>query len=73
MQIHIRLILSDIIAHYKLYHLVKKDGWIYMETIRVMYGIPQAGIIANNLLAQYLDNHEYYQVKYMPGLWQHVW
>ena len=44
-----------------------------METIRVMYGIPQAGIIANNLLAQYLDNHEYYQVKYMPGLWQHVW
>ena len=38
-----------------------------------MYGLTQAGILANNLLTQSLINHRYYQVKETPGLWQHVW
>ena len=38
-----------------------------------MYRLPQSGILANNLIAQRLSNHGYYQVKQTPGLWQHVW
>ena len=66
MTIHIRLIPPKIIAHYKLNYLVNQDGLIYMEIIQGMYGLPQSVIIKNNLLAQRLDNHGYYQVKRTP-------
>ena len=38
-----------------------------------MYGLPQAGILANKLLAQRLATAGYYQCQYTPGLWRHVW
>ena len=38
-----------------------------------MYVIPQAVIITNNLLAQLLGNHGYYQVKHTPVLFHYVW
>ena len=69
MIIHIRLFPPDMISHYNLNYLFYQDGWIYTEIIRGMYRLPQAGIFANNLLAQYLINHGYYQVKQTPGLW----
>ena len=40
-----------------------------MEIIRGMYVMPQAVILAKNLLAQFLSNHGYYQFKKSPGLW----
>ena len=46
MIIHIRLIPPDIIAHYNSNNLVDQDGWVYMKIIRVIYGMPQAGILA---------------------------
>ena len=71
--IRIRLVPPKIIAHYKLNELVDQYGWIYTEIIRGMYGLPQAGIIAKNLLAHNLHNHGYYQVKRTTLLWRHVW
>ena len=50
-RIHIRLIIPEIITHYNLNGPVYQYGWIYMGIVRGMYGLPQAGIIANNLLA----------------------
>ena len=44
-----------------------------MEIIRGMYGLPQSGIISNNLLAHHWINHGYYKVKQLPGFWQHLW
>ena len=38
-----------------------------------MYRLPKAGILENNLLAQSLSNHGYWQVKKTPVLWPHVW
>ena len=73
MRIHIRFFPPDIIAHYKLNELVDKDGWIYIEIIQGMYGLPQAGILTKNLLLHRLYNHRYYQVKLTLGLWIHVW
>jgi hypothetical protein len=36
-----------------------------------MYGLPQAGILAQELLEQRLNKHGYFQNKAIPGLWMH--
>jgi hypothetical protein len=36
-----------------------------------MYGLPQAGIIAQKLLERRLQQHQYCQSKTTPGLWKH--
>jgi hypothetical protein len=38
-----------------------------------MYGLPQAGILAQNLLEKCLNQHGYHQNKVTPGLWNHDW
>jgi hypothetical protein len=43
-----------------------------MEIRRAMYGLPQAGILANKLLKQRLAKHGYYEVTHTPGLWKHI-
>jgi hypothetical protein len=42
-----------------------------MEIRKGMYGLPQAGIIANQLLRKRLKPHGYYEVTNTPGLWKH--
>jgi hypothetical protein len=36
-----------------------------------MYGLPQAGILMQNLLKKQLNQHGYQQSKVTPGLWKH--
>jgi hypothetical protein len=43
-----------------------------MEICRGMYGLPQAGILANKLLKTRLARHEYFEVPHTPGLWKHI-
>jgi hypothetical protein len=43
-----------------------------MEIRRAMYGLPQAGILANKLLKKRLAKHGYYEVEHTPGLWTHI-
>ena len=57
MRIHIRLIPSDIIALFKLNDLVDQYGWIYIEVIWGIHGLPHAGLLANKLISQRLNNH----------------
>jgi hypothetical protein len=71
MRIPIKLIPEEIIVQYNLLPLVS-DGHVYMEVQKGMYGLPQAGILANQLLARRLAIHGYHQTKFTPGLWQHV-
>jgi len=37
-----------------------------------MYGLPQAGILAQELLEQNLNKHGFSQSKAVPGLWTHT-
>jgi hypothetical protein len=37
-----------------------------------MYGLPQAGILANQLLRKRLAPHGYTEAKHTPSLWQHA-
>jgi hypothetical protein len=36
-----------------------------------MYGLPQAGILANKLLKKCLAKHSYFEQPHTPGLWKH--
>ena len=70
MRIPIALIPEEIITEYKLHNL-DNNGHIYVRIEKGMYGLPQAGILANRLLAKRLAKHGYYQVRHTPGLWRH--
>jgi hypothetical protein len=56
----------------KQYELVKHvlKGFIYLEMRRAMWGLPQAGILANKLLRQHLLPHGYYECNNTPGPWK---
>ena len=62
---------KDVIAHYKLEEIATPDGYIYCEIQKGMYGLPQAGIIAQQLLEERLEKDGYRQSKITPGLWTH--
>ena len=38
-----------------------------------MYGIPQAGILSQQLLGKQLSNKGYRQDTLVPGIWTHSW
>ena len=53
-------------------HTKAKNGYVYMEIRKGMYGLPQAGILANKLLKERLAKHGYYEVPHTLGLWTHI-
>jgi len=59
MQLKMADIPDEIIKEYKLDQKVTTDGFIYTEIQKGMYGLPQAGIIAQELLAERLGKHGY--------------
>jgi hypothetical protein len=73
MQLKLSDMPEDLIAHYKLLNIATPDGYVYCEIRQGMYGLPQAGIIVQELLAKRLKAHGYSQSKTTPGLWKHEW
>jgi hypothetical protein len=73
MCLRLNIIPKKIIAHYNLYNIVTPDGWVYIEIQKGMYGLPQAGILTNQLLKNHLATKGYYQCQHTPGLWSHIW
>ena len=59
---------EEIIVKYKLHNLPNADGSVYIKANRGMYGLPQLGLIANELLEEQLNKHGYQQSKLVPGL-----
>jgi hypothetical protein len=70
LRIPIKLIPLEIMTQYNLIPLVS-DGHIYIEVQNGMYGLPQAGIISNHLLAKRLAPYGYRQTKTTPSVWTH--
>ena len=62
---------SKFIDEYKLQDHIH-NGYIYLKIIRGMYGLPQAGRLANKLLKQRLSKKGYYETLTTPGLWKHT-
>ena len=50
----------------------QKDGMVYVEIRRCIYGLPQAGALANKLLKERLAPAGYFEVRNTPGLFKHI-
>ena len=72
MRMQLDILPEEIIDKYNLRAIAHK-GWIYIRIKRGMYGLPEAGILANKLLKERLSKSGYYECQYTPGLYKHVW
>ncbi len=71
MRLKITDIPEEIIREYGLQALATSDGYVYCEIQKGMCGLPQAGIIAQELLEERLAKYGYHQSKIIPGFWSH--
>jgi hypothetical protein len=55
MQLKIADMPNNVIKHYNLTNLMTPDGYVYCEIQKGMYGLPKAGIIAQQLLEKRLQ------------------
>jgi hypothetical protein len=72
-QMKLELFPQDIIEEYDLANMVDHNGNVHCEVRRGMYGLPQAGIIVQELLEERLKAAGYTQSKCTPGYWKHEW
>jgi hypothetical protein len=74
MRLRLDIIPEEIILPYNLPATIDPDRWVYIKIRKGMNSLPQAGILANNLLEQQLSARGCYQsVKHTPGLRHHMW
>ena len=71
-RIKIEDIPEEFIKEYKLLRMVH-NGWIYFEIVRGCYGLPQSGMLANNLLRTRLNKNGYFEATTTRGLWKNQW
>jgi hypothetical protein len=71
MRLPILILSLDISEKYQLTRL-SVDGWVYLEIRKGMYGLKQAGILANKLLQKRLKPFGYHPEIHTPDLWLHT-
>jgi hypothetical protein len=70
MKLPLTILPQEIIEKYDLKRLAV-NGWVYLEIRKGMYGLKQAGLLANQLLQKRLKPFGYYPARHTPGLWLH--
>ena len=70
-RINLKDIPEEVIIEFNLRKKATTNGSIYIRAKQGMYGLPQAGLLANELLEKRLNKHCYHQSKLVPGLWKH--
>jgi hypothetical protein len=71
MRIPVTQIPQNVIDQNKIASLIV-NGHVYIETSGVIYGLIQAGAIANRKLASTLATHGFHQMARTPGLFKHA-
>ena len=71
MRIHINNIPEEVQEEYNVAQYVKNDEYVYCEINGALYGLAQAGYIANKDLIKHLAPFSNYPSKKTPGLWLH--
>jgi hypothetical protein len=61
---------EEIIQKYNL-NALAVDGWVYIKIRKGMYGLKQAGLLANQLLQTRLAPFSNYPARHTQGLWLH--
>ena len=62
---------EDVALHYNLASKVKSNGYVYTDIRCGIYGLPQLGLLSQQLLEKQLNSEGYSQDKLVPGLWTH--
>jgi hypothetical protein len=70
MVINLSSLPQEIIDEFGLLELAH-DGRVYIEIQKGMYGLPQAGILANELLQRRLALDGYHPTEHTHGVWKH--
>ncbi len=70
MRISTEVIPESVMDYYKLHDKVH-NGFVYVRISGGMYGLKQAGRIANDALCERLDDIGYHQCRHTPGLFVH--
>jgi len=71
MCIPVAVLPTEILDHYNLCPLIHK-GHEYVKILCGIYGLPQAGKLANIQLQTFLAPHGYHPCPITPGLWTHA-
>jgi hypothetical protein len=71
MKMPLALFPTWIVEQYNLKELAL-NGYVHLEMRRAVWGLPQAGILANKRLRRKLAPFGYYECVNTPGLWYHV-
>merc|ERR1712197_139847 len=71
MRVPIKVLPEHIIEQYDL-RRHEKGGFVYVEIRRCVYGLPQAGALANKLLKKRLAPEGDYEVPHTPWLFKHI-
>jgi hypothetical protein len=61
---------EEIVQKYNL-NTLAVASWVYIEIIKGMYSLKQAGLLANKPLQNLLAPFGYYPARHTPGLWLH--
>ena len=64
---------DEVIQEYNLCEKVEPEKYVYTEIRKGMYGLPRAGLLVQELLAELPKKHGYKKSKITPGLWTHNW
>jgi hypothetical protein len=70
MVINLASLPQETIKKYNLIELAQR-GKVYIEIQKGMYGLPQAGILANELLQHNFAKDGYHPTTHTHGLWNH--
>jgi hypothetical protein len=70
-RVPLKSIPQKIIDHYDL-ATINHNGNVYVEISKGMYGLPQAGRLANDDLITHLNHHGYQQCTRTPDLFTHI-
>ena len=70
MRLHYDELPPTIVDEYDLDSIVH-DGWVYVEILKGMPGLKQAGKIANDRLVWHLAHFGFAPVRHTPSLWRH--
>ena len=66
------LLPEESVEKYNLQSIAHK-GWVYFRIKHGMYGLQEAGLLANEILKKRLIKSGYYECQFTPGLYKHVW
>ena len=70
MKIPVRLIPYEIKVEYKVIDF-EHAGYVYVKIYKGMYGMAQAGLLENELLAKRFSKYRFNKTPHTPSLWRH--